>query len=54
LETHWSNGVAGWSDVLNSIIFQGVQDAGLTAASAMLIVLVRMVRNRSRRVGEGL
>lgn len=53
LETHWSNGVAGWSDVLHSIMFQGFQDAGLMAASAMLIVLVRMMRNRSRRVGEG-
>lgn len=53
LETHWSNGVAGWSDVLNSVVFRGFQDAGLIAASAMLIVLVRMAKNRSKRIGEG-
>lgn len=54
LETHCSHGIASWSDVLSSIVLKGFQDAGLIAASAMLIVLVRMVRNRSRRVDEGL
>lgn len=54
LETHFSNGVAGWSDVLSSIVFQGFQDAGLVAACAMTIILVRMLRSRSRRVSERL
>ena len=54
LETHWSNGVAGWSDVLSSIVFQGFQDAGLMAACAMFIILVRMLRSRSRRVEDRL
>jgi membrane-bound metal-dependent hydrolase YbcI (DUF457 family) len=54
LETHWSNGVAGWSDVLSSIVFQGFQDAGLMAACAIFIILVRMVRSRSGRVGSHL
>ena len=54
LETHWSNGVAGWSDVLSSIVFQGFQDAGLMAACAIFIILVRMVRSRSRSVGDRL
>ena len=52
LETHWSHGVVGWSDVLSSVLFQGFRDAGLVAACAMFILLVRMVRSRVRRIGD--
>ncbi len=52
LETHWSNGVVGWSDVINSIIFQGFQDAGIVVACGMFILLVRLVRTRAAGIGD--
>ncbi len=52
LETHWSNGVVGWTDVISSVIFQGFQDAGLVAASAAFILLLRLMRARMAGIGE--
>ena len=43
-EVSWSTGHSGWANVLNTIFFQGFQDAGIIVASAFSIILIRFIK----------
>jgi membrane-bound metal-dependent hydrolase YbcI (DUF457 family) len=45
LEVHWSAGVSTWGDVVQSVLFEGLQDIGLIVLSAAVIGLSRFLRS---------
>jgi hypothetical protein len=47
-EVSWSSGYSGWGDVLNSVLFQGFQDAGIIIGSAISIILIRLIKARTQ------
>jgi membrane-bound metal-dependent hydrolase YbcI (DUF457 family) len=50
LEVNWSTGHSTLTDVLHSVLFDGFRDLGLVLASALLVMVIRLVRSRSRRL----
>ena len=44
LETNWSAGQAGWRDVLDSILFGGLQDAGIVLFCLLVLLGARAVK----------
>ncbi|MGD8549576.1 MAG: hypothetical protein PVJ45_08140, partial [Desulfobacterales bacterium] len=44
LEVSWSAGHSGWSDVLNTVFFQGFQDAGIIIGCSISIILIRLIK----------
>ena len=45
LEVSWSSGYSGWNDVLTSVFFREYQDFEVIIGSAILIILIRLIRN---------
>ena len=45
-ELHWSTGYSNLTDVIHSVVFDGFRDLGLVLASALLVMLIRLVRGR--------
>ena len=45
LEVSWSSGYSGWNDVLTSVFFRAYQDFEVIIGSAILIILIRLIRN---------
>ena len=45
LEVSWSSGYSGWNDVLTSVFFREYQDFEVIIGSAILIILIRFIRN---------
>jgi membrane-bound metal-dependent hydrolase YbcI (DUF457 family) len=50
-EVNWSNGHSDLADVFHSVIFEGFRDLGLVLASALSVMVIRLVRARGRRTG---
>jgi hypothetical protein len=48
LEVNWSTGHSTLTDVLHSVLFDGFRDLGLVLASALLVMVIRLVRSHSR------
>ena len=44
LEVYWSQGHAGWTDIVHSIIFEGFKDGWIVLCCAVGIVLNRLAR----------
>jgi membrane-bound metal-dependent hydrolase YbcI (DUF457 family) len=47
-ELNWSGGYSNLTDVVHSVLFEGFRDLGLVVASLLLVVVIRLVRNRRR------
>jgi len=44
LEVYWSQGHAGWTDIVHSIIFEGFKDGWIVLCCGVGIVLIRLAR----------
>lgn len=44
LEVHWSQGQSSWRQILDMVLFQGVQDAGIVLAALIYTVVLRNFR----------
>jgi membrane-bound metal-dependent hydrolase YbcI (DUF457 family) len=53
LQVHWSLGVAGWFDVVHSVIFESIQDIGIVAV-CMLAVIAHRLRQRAQSIRPSL
>jgi membrane-bound metal-dependent hydrolase YbcI (DUF457 family) len=48
LEVNWSTGYSTLSDVIHSVLFEGIRDLGLVLVSAVSMMVIRLVRSRGR------
>jgi membrane-bound metal-dependent hydrolase YbcI (DUF457 family) len=44
LEVHWSSGHSGWLNIIQLLIFQGLQDVGIVAGVGLYLVALRVWR----------
>jgi membrane-bound metal-dependent hydrolase YbcI (DUF457 family) len=51
-ELNWSGGYSNLADVVHSVIFEGVRDLGLVVASLLLVMVIRLVRDRRRTLSR--
>jgi membrane-bound metal-dependent hydrolase YbcI (DUF457 family) len=51
-EVNWSIGYSNLSDVVHSVIFESFRDLGLMVASLLLIMAIRLVRDRRRTLNR--
>ena len=49
-EVSWSSGYSGWGDVLNTVLFQGVQDTGIIIGSVFSIILIRLIKTHRQTI----
>lgn len=51
-ELNWSTGYSNLTDVVHSVIFEGFRDLGLVAASLLLVMVIRLVRDGRRTLSR--
>ncbi|MEJ2642317.1 MAG: metal-dependent hydrolase [Desulfosarcinaceae bacterium] len=51
-ELNWSVGYSNLTDVVHSVLFESVRDLGLVVASLLLIMAIRLVRDRRRTLSR--
>lgn len=44
LEIYWSSGHSTWGQVIDMVLFQSVQDAGITVAALLYVTALRFIR----------
>ncbi len=48
LEIHWTQGHSGWGQIVDMVLFQGVQDAGIAVTALAYVFGLRAVRYAAR------